>query len=67
MKFRILLCVLAALAAFALPFLLLPKAAPQEAPPVTEPSVPETVQTAPVESFDDALTLRVQTEDGVRE
>ena len=27
MKFRILLCVLAALAAFALPFLLLPKAA----------------------------------------
>ena len=62
MKFRILLCVLAALVAFALPFLLLP-----EAPPVTEPSVPETVQTAPVESFDDALTLRVQTEDGVRE
>ena len=67
MKFRVLLCVLAALAAFALPFLLLPKAAPQEAPPATEPSVPEAVQTAPVESFDDALTLRVQTEDGVRE
>lgn len=67
MKFRVLLSVLAALAAFALPFLLLPKAAPQEAPPATEPSVPEAAQTEPAASFDDALTLRVQTEDGVRE
>lgn len=67
MKLRILLCVLTALTAFALPFLLLPKAAPQQTPTAPAPSVPETVQAAPTESFDDTLMLRVETEEGVRE
>lgn len=67
MKFHVLLCVLTALAAFALPFVLLPKPVQPEPAGTSAPSEPETVQAEPTESFDDALTLRVQTQDGVLE